>query len=1002
MNSATPLDPIRTLLETVLDADEIGTILERLARLDPASQKSAVNVGLILSDFSKKAAVEYFRAVPQVLSIIAPDELPGWVGMGIQIAQHGSAAGIRFFKQGPAIFSQIASRLLRERFIRLGISLAERDANLALEYYQQAPALLANVALNETDLAAWAEQGFALGKEDYTLAVEYFRIAPQLLLFLPMELLSKWIAIGRKVSSEKVLATLRFVRTSPEVFSKIGSNADRSCLLDLTNEVAERHPELASKIFVESATILPVFQAARLDGVLLDRTLTLARFDGELAATLFLNGPKILKEMGAAASHFPEWVDEGMALVKRGSSGLGDGSAISRAKGYFAFESRGAREAADRFGSGVSLSSVAPILKRFAESLSGRPVAIRPEATPGEGPTTDGLTIYLPAHVDRFSSKESNEEWYRVATAYQAGYLEYETFTPRVHETADLIEALQMKYQRRGGFSSLTSFFSLFPEPAFIERLFEITEGARIDYLLRLEYPGLRSALTRMREADLARRPSLAGLTPRGVVVELLHQISIAGKTKEPVPPELQTTLFTACRILGAVQNPDGSVTVALSMKAAAGVYDLLQTDGPPTEIPDKEMEAFEERGTPVRGGEGGGELTPSVRGALDSRRVEEAKRVSQESASALVEKLKAAGVDLATESALAAVTRSIGRGETTLELIGKERAGESALDPIAERLIAEWIGTAPTGSRKSFRYDEWDCERDDYRIGWCQVFERPVAEITHGPAGSDEATFAIVSEYGGMIRSIQSAFQHLRPEGLKRIKGEREGDELDLDALLTSRIEAKSGRATEDRIYIARQKKERSVAVAFLIDVSGSTSQQIPGTGKQVLQIEKEALVLLSKAIEAIGDRFALYAFSGRGKEAIDFYLLKDFDERYDGEIDRRIGGIEARAQNRDGAAIRHATRKLTAEPARVKLLVLISDGRPLDDDYGGAYSTADTKMALREAKRRGIHPYCITVDREGAEYLKGMYGEVAYLVIDRVETLPIKLPQIYKRLTT
>jgi len=1008
MSPSSPLESIRALLEASLDADEAARILSGLERLDLPLQKSAVNIGLILSDFSTKGATEYFRAVPSVLQSIDPDELAGWVGMGIQIAQQSSAAGIRFFKQGSAVFSKLPSKPLRDVFLKLGLSLSQRDYNLAMEYYQQAPALLANVALTEAALAEWAEHGFALGKQDYTLAVEYFRTTPSLLVLLPIELLPKWIAAGQKLSAGKVLATLQFVRTSPEVFTKISSNADRVRLLDLTAEVAERNPILAAKLFTEAASILPPFQTLHLEGVLLDKALTLARFDGELAATLFLNGPKILKEMGRAAPHFPEWVAEGMALVKQGPGAGGLGSA----KAFFSFESKAAREVVDHFGTGVSLASVSRMLKLFAEALSGRPVAIQPLSsmksegkTNAEAPTTDGQTIYLPDHVNRFPDKALNLEWYKVATAYQAGYLEFNTFTPKIQDTADLIESLQIKYKRRGGLSSLTSFFSLFPEPALIQRLFEIAEGARIEYLLKQEYPGLRSALIRMRETDLARRPPLTGLSPRGVIVELLHQISLTGKTKEPIPPALQSTLFEACRMLGAVQNPDAPVPVAYSMRAAARVYELLEVDQAEPTPATGDMETFEERGSPVRGeGEGAGMIAPSTRGVIDPKRVEETKKATQAQADALLEKLKGAGVDLSTEAAVAALSGSIQRGEATLESL--QQGG--ALDAIAEQMIAGRTAPGAAGGGRRFRYDEWDCESGDYRPGWCQVIERPV------PAGTPDAVEAILAEYGGMIQSIQTAFQHLRPEGLKRIKGEREGDELDLDALLQSRVEMKSGRSPSDRIYVARQKKERSVAIAFLIDISGSTQQPLPpspksglfgdpqNAGKRIVQIEKEALVLLSKAIDAVGDRFALYGFSGRGKESVDFYVIKDFDERYSSEIDRRIGQIEAAAQNRDGAAIRHAVRKLAAQPSKVKVLALISDGKPLDDQYSGSYSTADTKMALREAKRQGIHPYCITVDREGPEYLRGMYGEVAYLVIDQVETLPVKLPQIYRRLTT
>ena len=992
MSSSSPLQSIQKLFESTLDGDEIDKIVKGLEALDPKTQASAVNVGLILSDFSVKGAAEYFRVVPHVLQVISPDELGPWVGMGIQIAQHSSAAGIRFFKQGATLLSKIGSRPVRERFIQEGMALAERDYNLALEYYQQAPTLLSQVEMAPEAFSNWAGQGLALGKKDYTLAVEYFRVTPSLLLFLPMPLLPEWSAVGLKLTAGKLLPALLFMRSSPEVFSKIASDSDRKALLMLTAEVAEQAPPLAAKLFSESPAILSPFQALRLEGVLLDRAAQIARFDGELAATFFLNGPMILKEMGPVANRFPAWVDQGMAILKKDPAA---------AKGFFSFESKSARLAVDQLRGGVSLSAVSRPLKLFAEALSGKPVAIQPASAlkeeKGEGkadlPTTDGYTIYLPAHVGRFSSDGLNFEWYKIATAFQAGYLEFGTFSPRLVETADLIESLQSKYKKSGGLKSLSAFFTLFPEPAFIKQLFEIAEGSRVEFHLRQEYPGLRAALIRMREADLDQRPPLVGLTPRGVVVELLRQISLAGKTKEPIPPELQSILFEACRIMGVVQSPEA--TVAASMKAAARAYDFLQEGGdlpPPVSHP---MEAFEDTGPQMRGeGAGGGEIRPSTRGAIDPQRVEGAKRVVQKQTEGLLKKLKESGIDLSSEAVESAVAASVQRGEVTIERL---RGGEAAdpLDRIAQKLQADRPEQGRS-NKKEFVYDEWDAEADDYRLGWCRVSEEKVLPGEAGPVQ------AILAEYSGIIQSVQTAFQYLRPEGLKRMKGERDGDELDLDALLSSRVEAKAGRSPSDRIYIQRRKSERSVAAAFLVDLSGSTQQQLRSGQKSILQIEKEALVILAKAVDAVGDRFALYGFSGRGKERVDFYILKEFEERYTPEIDRRIGQVQPAIQNRDGAAIRHAAMKLAAQPAKIKVLVLLSDGKPLDDDYRGSYATADTKMALREATRLGVHPYCITVDREGSEYLKGMYGEVAYMVIDQIETLPVKLPQIYRRLTT
>ena len=103
-------------------------------------------------------------------------------------------------------------------------------------------------------------------------------------------------------------------------------------------------------------------------------------------------------------------------------------------------------------------------------------------------------------------------------------------------------------------------------------------------------------------------------------------------------------------------------------------------------------------------------------------------------------------------------------------------------------------------------------------------------------------------------------------------------------------------------------------------------------------------------------------------------------------------------------GFAIRHLTDLLNEVEARTKLLITLSDGKPDDyhDGYRGQYGIEDTRMALIEAKRSGIHPFCITIDEKARDYLPHMYGAVNYTVVDDVGKLPFKVADIYRRLTT
>ena len=197
--------------------------------------------------------------------------------------------------------------------------------------------------------------------------------------------------------------------------------------------------------------------------------------------------------------------------------------------------------------------------------------------------------------------------------------------------------------------------------------------------------------------------------------------------------------------------------------------------------------------------------------------------------------------------------------------------------------------------------------------------------------------------------------------------------------------------------LFLKQRKAARNIAVAFMVDMSGSTQGWINDA-------EREALLLLAEALETLGDRYAIYGFSGWTRKRCEVYVLKRFDDAYDDTVKARICGIEPKDYTRMGAPIRHLTRILSDIDAKIKLLITLSDGKPDDYDleYRGAYGIADTRRALIEAKTAGIHPYCITIDSAGPDYLPHMYGAVNYSVIDDVQRLPTQVADIYRTLTT
>lgn len=295
-----------------------------------------------------------------------------------------------------------------------------------------------------------------------------------------------------------------------------------------------------------------------------------------------------------------------------------------------------------------------------------------------------------------------------------------------------------------------------------------------------------------------------------------------------------------------------------------------------------------------------------------------------------------------------------------------------------------------PSSTRPpDFRYDEWDYHRNAYRRSWCHVF---VTDVKPGEGSFVRETKV---RYAPFIHQLKRRFEAVRGED--RILGRQpEGEEIDLDALVEAVNDRRSGAEPSPRLFCRHVRNERSLAAMFMIDMSGSTKGWVNDA-------EREALVMLCEALEKLGDAYAIYGFSGWTRTRCDIYRIKGFADAYDEAVRARIDGIEAKDYTRMGVAIRHLSHLLGRQPARHKLLVTLSDGRPDDfgDEYRGTYGVEDTRRALQEAREQGIRSYCITIDRQGADYLRHMMGPASYTVLDDVKKLPLKVADIYRKLT-
>jgi len=311
--------------------------------------------------------------------------------------------------------------------------------------------------------------------------------------------------------------------------------------------------------------------------------------------------------------------------------------------------------------------------------------------------------------------------------------------------------------------------------------------------------------------------------------------------------------------------------------------------------------------------------------------------------------------------------------------------------DPPDARTRAKGKGVPEAAN--SFTYPEWDYRKTAYKDPGARVLLIPAAQ------GSQAWVNKTLETHHVLLESIRRRFEILQSRRVLHRK-QLDGDEIDIDAYITSRADFRAGNHFADALYQTRRTSDRSLAVTLLIDISGSTDAWI-SENRRVIEVEREALLLVCKALESVGEPYSVLAFSGDGVNAVKIQQIKSFTERFNNEVALRISALEPERYTRVGAALRHATAQLMQTTAAHKLLLLLSDGKPHDNDiYEGRYGVEDTRQAVTEAKLQGIYPFCLTIDRQAAAYLPGIFGRHQYALLPKPELLPKILLEWMKRL--
>ena len=279
--------------------------------------------------------------------------------------------------------------------------------------------------------------------------------------------------------------------------------------------------------------------------------------------------------------------------------------------------------------------------------------------------------------------------------------------------------------------------------------------------------------------------------------------------------------------------------------------------------------------------------------------------------------------------------------------------------------------------------YPEWD-----WRI---RCYRDPGALVTVRTAlPGDQATVdAMFRRQATMLREVRRQFELLRAQRT-RLRRQLDGDGIDLQGWMDSQAQLRAGGQLDQRVYEAERRGRRDLAVMLLVDISGSTDSWVSGKCRTI-DVEREALLMVCSALQGLGEPFSVLGFSGEGPAGVIIRVIKRFQEPYGNEIALRIAGLEPENYTRAGAALRHASAHLMNQAAQHKLLIMISDGKPNDvDQYDGRYGVEDLRQAVTEARLQGVSPFCLTIDRQAANYLPAVFGEHSYALLQRAELLP------------
>jgi nitric oxide reductase NorD protein len=1043
-------------------------------RLTPSQLQIWSETGVELTSLSLRsweAAVEYFKAGANFPQNVTWDAIENLGREAITMAGESAPLAVSFLRSAPGTMEAVGPNHIRQ-WADLGRRLYKgnwKSSSLAAQFYDLGGTLFEVLRIGQAArLVLFIDE---LSRHSYELASACLASSPQVLKKLDEDDRLPFLSFAVELAQSSWADSRLYFERGSALIQKVHAPL-REQYLVLSAQVARGHNRSAFQYFEEAADALAELEPDDHHKVI-ELAEQLAPYSSFAAMDFITSVPRVLDRI--RVDELEPWHQAGLRILQTSHDG---------GEAYFRLQSTRGEDILDTLSARVELSKVGEILRLYCKALTARNVSVQTTASLAEKgigwvdehrASTDGSTIFLPELMERYADKDENFASMKVFATHQAAHIEFGSFSYDAERPGNVFGNRRSAYtasREAPPATDMEGFFDIFPDRQLASDLYTIAEDSRIDGATKREYGGIRKTLTRMQTGALTGRPDVRSLPLRQAFVENLVRASLDGVEAVRWPKDRQDAMARGLGILRDVAGPDTIVEDAA--EATLGLYEIASgipnIFDPGDEGEWESVEPMEPgQALPMEAGEAGGQAGQMQMGDVGEGEGEQDYESPQEidfrgdfkpELVDLLMKLRenAQGGDagqmspvpLTPEQLAELLAKSVeidldsmmdgdldastGMFMSNLMKEAGNQANEKSDkgDPTSDSSTGEGEGEEPLIPIVTvYYYDEWDFRAQDYKPRWCAVKESKLEQ------GDDKFYENALREHAGLVAQTRKQFELMKPEMFRKLKRLPDGEDFDLDAAIEWMIERRAGANPSDKIYWRRNKIDRDVAVAFLIDMSASTDeeinkrekkyddddydddprkylswwvskrrQELTSPPKRIIDLEKESTVLLMTALETIGDQYGIYGFSGYGRDNVEFFVIKDFDEHLDQPIKNRLDKITPIRSTRMGPAIRHATHKLNLTDAKVKILFLLSDGRPQDHGYGRdrtekEYAIHDTKQALNEAKREGITPFALTVDRAGHDYLKTMCEDMGYEVVADIESLPSRLPMLYRRLT-